>query len=326
MTSAAPQPRGRGPAQGERSPWAALLLLAPALAGLAVGLVLLAAVGGRRLVFTLSIAAVPALLGLLISAVVALVVALRARERRRRERTRAQAEEAARAAHRRFLARLDHELKNPVTAVRASAAALSNAADPADRERLIGTVDAQAARLSTLVADLRKLAEIESGPIEVEDVDVAQVIDEAVTDMRDQAPASGFGSRTIDVVLPRAPWPLPHVRGDVDLIYLAVYNLLSNAVKFAASEHPIEVRGSDDGAHVVIEVADRGIGIPEHEVAGVFDELARGSQARGIPGSGLGLSLVRVIAERHGGDVAIRSREGAGTSVRVRLPMAGPPA
>lgn len=301
-------------------------VLLPLAAGVAVGIAVFAARGGARLVFTLSIAAVPVLLGLAVTVVCAVVAVVRAREGRLRETARAAGAADERAAHRRFLARLDHELKNPVTAVRAAVAALGTTTDSRERTRLAGTVDAQATRLAALVGDLRKLADIEAGPIELEDVDVAQVIDEATADMREQAPATGFGSRTIDVVLPKAPWPLPHVRGDVDLVYLAIYNLLSNAVKFAPSEHPIEVRGSDDGTHVVVEVADRGIGIPAHEVPLVFDELARSSQARGIPGSGLGLSLVRVIVERHGGDVAIRSRQGAGTSVRVRLPMAGPPA
>ena len=297
----------------------------PAVLGAALALALALSRGGVRVLIEMSLAAIPAVLGLLVSLGCLLVVQARARSRRRLEETRAEGERVQREAHRRFLSRLDHELKNPVTAVRAAVAALGSAPAP-ERERLAATVDAQATRLQTLVADLRKLADIESGPIETEDVDVAQVIEEAATDILEQAPPSGFGSRTITVVLPTAPWPLPHVRGDVDLIYLAVYNLLSNAVKFAASEHPIEVRGSDDGEHVIIEVADRGIGIPQTELAGLFDELARGSQARGIPGSGLGLSLVRVIAERHGGDVGIRSREGSGTSVRMKLPFTGPPA
>lgn len=320
MTS--PTAAGRaGPARW-RSWWVAL----PFAAGLAVGLVVLAARGGTRLVMTLALAAVPALIGLASTAVAALVLWLRGRGRRAREQTRAAVEQREREAHRRFLARLDHELKNPVTAVRASVAALGTTTDPEERARLAAAVDSQATQLSTLVANLRKLAEIESGPIEIEDVDVAQVMEEAAADIREHAPASGLGERTIDVVLPRAPWPLPHVRGDVDLLYLAVYNLLSNAVKFAASEQPIEVRGSDDGAgRVIVEVADRGIGIPEDELGVVFDELARGSQARGIPGSGLGLSLVRVIAQRHGGDVAIRSRAGHGTSVKLEIPIAGPP-
>jgi two-component system OmpR family sensor kinase len=68
-------------------------------------------------------------------------------------------------------------------------------------------------------------------------------------------------------------------------------------------------------------VADTGPGIPEDETPRVWDELHRGRAARGIPGSGLGLALVRAIVERHGGQVTIRSRLGQGTVVRVRLPV-----
>ncbi|WP_416445887.1 sensor histidine kinase [Leucobacter sp. HNU] len=73
---------------------------------------------------------------------------------------------------------------------------------------------------------------------------------------------------------------------------------------------------------MVVEVADTGWGIPEAEQAHVWDELWRGDRARRVEGSGLGLSLVRIVAERHGGDVAVRSRAGSGTSVRVRIPTA----
>jgi two-component system OmpR family sensor kinase len=73
---------------------------------------------------------------------------------------------------------------------------------------------------------------------------------------------------------------------------------------------------------VLIEVADNGTGIPDAEIGQVWQELARGSQARSLPGTGIGLALVRVIVTRHGGDVAIRSREGQGTVVTVRLPVA----
>jgi two-component system OmpR family sensor kinase len=71
----------------------------------------------------------------------------------------------------------------------------------------------------------------------------------------------------------------------------------------------------------VIEVADTGPGIPEDEIPRVWEELYRGREARGVPGSGLGLALVRAVIERHGGQVTMRSRVGQGTVVRVTLPI-----
>lgn len=263
--------------------------------------------------------------GVVVAALLVGVGAVRERRVRRRAALVADAEAVGRAderaRHRRFLQRLDHELKNPVTAIRAAVAGLGPAAaGDAGAARAHATLDAQAGRLAHLVADLRKLAELETQPLEQEDVDVAQVVRDAVDDVRAQAEAAGRPRPAVTVSLPTVPWPLPHVRGDVDLLYLAVYNLLGNAVKFSPPGTPVEVRGSDEGGTVVVEVADSGPGIPEDEVDVVFDELARGRDARGTPGSGLGLALVRVIAERHGGRATLRSRAGHGTVVRLHLP------
>lgn len=78
----------------------------------------------------------------------------------------------------------------------------------------------------------------------------------------------------------------------------------------------------EEDEHVVVEVADTGIGIPDDEPGQVWEELARGRAARGVPGTGLGLTLVRVIATRHGGQAVLRSRAGQGTVVSLRLPLA----
>jgi two-component system OmpR family sensor kinase len=124
----------------------------------------------------------------------------------------------------------------------------------------------------------------------------------------------------LTLVLPQAPWPVPDILGDWDLLFLAIYNLLDNALKFTRPGDTVEVRASEDGTHVIVEVADTGPGIPEEEVPRVWEELYRGQGARGVPGSGLGLALARAIAERHGGRVSLRSRVGQGTVVTMRLP------
>jgi two-component system OmpR family sensor kinase len=302
---------------------------AVALLGLVAGGAL--ALSGRAwvLVVTTRLPLALAVGGLVVAVLLVGVGAVRERRVRVHAAAVADAEAAARAderaRHRRFLQRLDHELKNPVTAIRAAVAGLGPAAASDDgAARAHATLDAQAGRLAHLVADLRKLAELETQPIEQEDVDVAQVVRDAVDDVLAQAQAAGRPHPAVTVSLPTVPWPLPHVRGDVDLLYLAVYNLLGNAVKFSPPGTPVEVRGSDEGGTVVVEVADSGPGVPDDEVGVVFDELARGRDARGTPGSGLGLALVRVIAERHGGRATLRSRVGHGTVVRLHLPADRP--
>jgi two-component system OmpR family sensor kinase len=85
----------------------------------------------------------------------------------------------------------------------------------------------------------------------------------------------------------------------------------------------VEVRASEDGSWLLLEVADTGTGIPDDEIGEVWQELARGRAARSLPGTGIGLALVRVVVIRHGGQVAIRSRDGQGTVVSIRLPVPG---
>ena len=101
---------------------------------------------------------------------------------------------------------------------------------------------------------------------------------------------------------------------------LAIHNLLDNAIKFTSPGDTIEVRAFDDDPDIVIEVADTGPGIPENEINRVWEELYRGEQARGVAGSGLGLSLVRAIIDKHGGNITLRSRPDQGTVFSIRLP------
>ena len=204
--------------------------------------------------------------------------------------------------HRQFLARLDHELKNPLTAILAATA-------PGDDEAS-ALVAAQARRMGVLVTDLRKLADLSSAPLEREFVD----LEEAARDAVEAARSSVGDSRNFTLVFPTAPWPLPRVVGDADLLYSAIQNVVFNAVKYSSEGDSIEVRASQSESSVSIEVADTGIGIPEAERQSVWAELARGSNAAGRSGSGLGLPLVRLVIERHGGNVRLTSREGVGTS------------
>jgi two-component system OmpR family sensor kinase len=178
------------------------------------------------------------------------------------------AEEAARDRLR-FFMRLDHELKNPLTAIRAGLANIEQgggmALASAGTVAALASVSVQADRIARLVGDLRKLADLETQQIEM------------------------------------AP--------------------VANAVKFSAPGDTVEVRASEDSDELLLEVADTGAGIPADEIGQVWQELARGRAARSLPGTGIGLALVRVIVVRHGGQVAIRSRDGQGTVVGIRLPV-----
>lgn len=257
------------------------------------------------------------ILGLGLSAAASAGLAGQGYAESRARRAVAQCQAEAAGERRRFVQRLDHEIKNPLMAIEAGLANLSG--EPVDGEQaaIVQGIEAQAQRIGRLAADLRKLAELETRPLQTTPVDLADLLREAVDLARERAGAD----RRLSLSLPQAPWPLPAVTGDRDLLFLAIYNLLDNALKFSRPGDTIEVRAFEDRGGVAVEVADTGPGIPEAEAPHVWEELYRGRAARGAPGSGLGLALVRAIAERHGGQVTLRSREGKGTVITLRLPM-----
>ena len=219
-----------------------------------------------------------------------------------------------------LLSRLDHELKNPLTAMRAATANVVALGAGPGSDAGLRSIEEQVLRLSRLTGDLRKIADVESNPVDRHPVDVADLVADAVEVLREQP---GAGEREIRVDLPQAPWPLPAVLGDGDLLSLAVGNLLDNALKYTPPGGRVEVRARESGGDVVIEVADTGAGIAAEDLPHVWDTLYRGSRTRAVPGSGLGLPLVRAVAERHGGEVTVESRTGRGTVVRLRLPGDG---
>ena len=308
-------------------PWLLLFgILLPAVIGTALalafifGLLPLATVTVRIATDTAYIALS---VGLVISAVLGMVVWGRARWQRDRARAVAEERHEAAEAHRRFIRRLNHELKNPLTAVRAGLinvdALHHDGAGQDTRQRSLVNVQRQVDRLGRLADQLRKLADLEAGGVEQAPVDLAELIDEAA-ELAGHLPDRGSGVVLTDVQ--RRPWPLGPVRGDRDLLLLALYNLLDNALKFSTPAATVEIHAREDGARATIEVIDGGRGIAPEDLPHITEELYRGHDAQGIEGSGLGLALVERIAALHGGDLRVRSRAGQGTVVTLRLPLA----
>ena len=218
-----------------------------------------------------------------------------------------------------FLRRLDHEIKNPLTGLRAALVNLTEEKTEEERDRAVGNARRAVERLTRLLTDLRKLSDLEERVIERFPVNVPELLEDVVTAVR-ILPA--HEKREISVLIPKVPSPFPMVTGDRDLLLLAVYNLVENALKFTSADDSIEVRALEDGHSIVIEVADSGTGIPAEDVSKIFEELYRGSNARGTEGSGLGLALVHRIVTLHRGGVGVRSSqtEPRGTVFTVRLP------
>jgi len=220
---------------------------------------------------------------------------------------------------RRFLRRLDHEMKNPLTGLRAALVNLQEAQSKDERIRAAENAKRAHVRLTSLLSDLRKLSDLEERAIERESIDVPDLLNDVVDAAR-TIPA--YEGRNINLFITRVPSPFPPVIGDRDLLVLALYNLVENALKFTSANEPVEVRALEDGRAVMVEVADSGAGIASEDLPKIFEELYRGSNARGTDGSGLGLALVNRIVALHGGQIDVRSRqeEPRGTVFTVRLP------
>ena len=335
MASEVPRTR---PAAGAATPALLAVALAPLAAGI-VGDVVLSTryaapgqVGGQRLLLSALSGDWALALGAALTVLVLVPVVVHLRWRSRATRaSREQARAHARAAEedrRLLLSRLDHELKNPLTAMRVALANVRAAVGgetlgavlPEGVARGLASIDDQALRLSRLTADLRKIADVRAAPVERQRVDLAELVGEVVEVVTDQPVAAG---RSVSVDLPQAPRPLPPVLGDGDLLGLALVNLVENAVKYTPAGGAVEVRAREEGAGVLIEVADTGPGIAPEDLPHVFEELYRSARTLAVPGSGLGLPLVRAVVEAHGGTVVADSAPGRGLAVHVRLPTAG---
>ena len=241
-----------------------------------------------------------------------------ARERKAQRQTE-QALHESELGRQRFLRRLDHEIKNPLTGLRAALVNLQETDSPEERRSASQYAARAMERLTRLLNDLRKLSDLEERALERMPVNIPELLDDVVEAAR-AIPA--YRGRNVNLLVTRVPSPLPPVNGDRDLLGLAMYNLVENALKFTSAQDSIEVRALEDGKAILVEVADSGAGIASEDLSRIFEELYRGSNAHSTEGSGLGLALVNRIVTLHGGQIDVRSRQDGphGTVFTVRLP------
>lgn len=304
--------------------WLPLLLAAvPLLAGGLASLLLQTLLHPVPvLVFKVDVGTVLLFTGLTLTIVAAAFYAGASVVERRAERSLNLAlQEADRSRHR-FLRRLDHEIKNPLTGLQVALANLRESGSQPERERAARNADRAVERLTRLLADLRKLSDLADRPVERLPVEIPKLLEEMIEAARSQP---SYAERPITLMITRVPWNLPPVTGDRDLLGLAIYNLLENALKFTSENDSVEVRALEDGRAIIVEVADTGPGIAPEDLQSIFEELYRGTNARGVEGSGLGLALAQRIVDLHGGQISVRSHqaEPRGTVFTLRLPISG---
>jgi PAS domain S-box-containing protein len=218
-----------------------------------------------------------------------------------------------------FLATASHELRTPLTSIVAFAELIRGEEDglTPDAEGFLDIIQRNAEKLIRLVGDLLMLSRLESGVIRLElaPVSIPEVAREAVL-------AASAVAAEKDVALEITAGDGPLVQADGHRLAQLLDNLISNAVKFTPAGGRVTVTASHDGAAWRIDVADSGIGIPPGERDQLFDRFFRASNARAatLPGTGLGLSVVKTITDLHGGRVAVTSTLGSGTTFSVYLP------
>ncbi len=218
---------------------------------------------------------------------------------------------ASRDRQRRLVADASHELRTPLTSLRTNLDLLrqaeGNTALPAEaRLELLDDVRGQIEELSALVGDLVELARDEPMTHVVAQVDLADVVDRAVTRVRRRAQGISFDVST-------DPWI---VVGDSSSLERAVTNLLDNAAKWSPADGTVSVRLADG----VLVVDDQGSGVDEADRPHVFERFFRSEESRAMPGSGLGLAIVRQVVDRHGGRVEVSQAPTGGARFSLWLP------
>ncbi len=219
-----------------------------------------------------------------------------------------------------FISTMSHELRTPLTSIVSFTELIMDDEEELSEETAssLSVIQRNAERLLRLVGDLLLLDRLEAGviPLELAAVSVPDLVADTV-----RSASATAADRNITIGVSTAAGPA--VRADRLRLEQVLDNLLSNAIKFSRQDGRILVDAAHDSGRWRIDVADDGIGIPADDLGRLFGRFVRASNARtaGLPGTGLGLSVVKAITELHGGSVEVHSTVGQGTTFSVYLPI-----
>ena len=222
------------------------------------------------------------------------------------------------ARERQFISDASHELKTPLTSINANAQLLLRWGDRDEtiRRESLETIRHESAALADMVNGMLTLAKADRGDaIPKEPVSLSLVAQEA---LRNAAPRAAEKHLFLEL---EAPSPSPLIEGDPHLLRQLVSNLVDNAIKFTGAGG-VTVRIGEGEHDAWIEVLDTGPGVPDDELAHIFERFYRADKARSreVPGTGLGLAIVRSIARVHGGEIVAQRAPSGGASFLVRFP------
>ncbi len=217
-----------------------------------------------------------------------------------------------------LISTMTHDLRNPLSALSGFAELVSKFGDlNPQQEKFLTRIRQTATKLYDVVGTLVDLAWIEAGmPMAHVPIHMELLINAAVNQLTSLAK-----ERKI-VIAVSVQKPMPIVMGDPMRIQLAIYHLLHNAVLYSEPERSVAIHAWGDDQEAYCSVADRGIGIADDEQEQIFDRMfrSRDERVRNLPGGGLGLTIVRTIVQRHGGDIWVASNLGQGSTFTLVLP------
>jgi signal transduction histidine kinase len=218
-----------------------------------------------------------------------------------------------------FVSLVSHELRSPMAAVIGAAQTLQarwRELDPVQREAFLGLIAQETTRLAALIGDVLDTSRIEAGTFSYSfgDVDLAALVDDSVE-------SATIGQDEVRVRAEVAT-TLPRIRGDRARLRQVLSNLIDNAVKYSPVGEEVEVRAYQEDGRILVDVRDRGPGIPAEDRGLIFEKFGRvASSGHTKPGTGLGLFIARSIAEAHGGRLAVESAPGNGAVFTLELPV-----
>jgi signal transduction histidine kinase len=217
------------------------------------------------------------------------------------------------------IALVSHEMRTPLTAIQGMTELLANYdMDPVRRKEISSAINGEVKRLTSMITEYLDITRLEFGATALRKTPVKV---EALLQRVEMLLAPVAGQRGIRLVLTLSPG-LPSLFADLDLLGRAVENLVSNAIKYSPDDTEVAIGAARDKDGIAISVADHGYGIPEPDLTRVFEKFYRVPRMEdaGVPGTGLGLALVREIAELHGGTVSVTSKVGRGSTFTLRIP------
>jgi PAS domain S-box-containing protein len=222
---------------------------------------------------------------------------------------------------RRFVSVVSHEFRTPLAIIDGAAQRLLRSIDrhdPNETLQRVGRIRGSVNRMTELIDTMLSTARLEEGRIEVkwQPVVLGELAAQIAERQRGVSAEFAFNLQVAEAMKP--------IEGDPKLLDQVLTNLLSNAVKYSGVSRTVDITAKASEDMLALSVRDYGIGIPQAELPKMFSRFFRASTSTGIPGTGIGLNLVKELVELHGGEIMLESIEGEGSTFTVRLPWRRP--